>query len=72
MRFLMVFVKSYASDDPMEFLTSELHPNYAVNVTCNIFSNFEFDKALSGIPKLFFFDTSTYPSNCKGVKKEEI
>jgi hypothetical protein len=64
MRFLMVFVKSYMSDDPMEFLTSELHPDYAVNVTYDIFLNFKLDQALKNIPKLFFFDVCTHPSTC--------
>ena len=61
---VMVFVKSFASTNPMKFLTRELHPDYAINVTYNIFSNFECDKALMAIPKLFFFDASTYPSTC--------
>ncbi len=60
----MVFVKSYASDDPMEFLTSDLHPDEAINVTHHIFSNFEWDEALNNIPKIFFFDVSTHPSTC--------
>jgi hypothetical protein len=60
----MVFVKSFASTNPMEFLTKELHPDYAINVTYNIFSNFKFDKSLMKIPKLFFIDASTYPSTC--------
>ncbi len=64
MKFLMVFVRSYASDDPMEFLTSELHPDYAINVTDDIFLNLKLDKALNEIPKLFFFDVSTHPSTC--------
>jgi hypothetical protein len=60
----MVFIKSYASDDPMEFMTSELHPNYAINVTYDIFLNFKLDQALRDIPKLFFFDVSTHPPTC--------
>jgi hypothetical protein len=48
----------------MEFLTHDLHPDYAVNVTYNIFSNFKLDEKLMAIPKLFFFDVSTYPSTC--------
>jgi hypothetical protein len=60
----MVFVKSYASDNPMEILTSELHPNHAVNVTYDIFSRFQYDEALNNMPKLFFFDVATYPSTC--------
>jgi hypothetical protein len=64
LKVLMVFVKSFASNNPMEFFTKELHPDYAINVTYNIFSNFKFDKNLMKIPKLFFFDASTYPSTC--------
>jgi hypothetical protein len=60
----MVFVKSYASDNPMEFLTRELHPDHAINVTYDIFLNFKLDQDLSNIPKLLFFDASTYPSTC--------
>ena len=63
-KFMMVFVKSYASTNPMEFLTHELHPDYAINVTYDIFSNFKCDKALMAIPKLFFFDVSMYPLTC--------
>jgi hypothetical protein len=60
----MVFVRSYASDDSMEFLTSELHPDFAINVTYDIFIHFKSDEALNRIPKIFFFDVSTYPSTC--------
>ena len=68
LKVVMVFVKSYASTNPMEFLTHELHPDYAINVTYNIFSNLKSDKALMAIPKLFFFDASTYPSTCLDKK----